>query len=55
MTLIIMLVVAVVVFALLWYGVGLLPVPAGLPWLRNVLYLLLILVAAYWLWTRFVH
>lgn len=54
MEVLITLVVAVLVFALLWYVISLIPFPAGFPpAIRSVLYILLLLVAAYWLWTRF--
>lgn len=55
MELIITLIVAIIVFALLWYAIGLLPVPAGMPWLKNLLYVLLVLVAVVWLWTHFMR
>lgn len=41
------LIVLILIFALLWYGIGL--IPAGPPFLKNVLYILLILVAVAYL------
>lgn len=54
MTLIITLIIAVIVFCLVWYAIGYVPVPSGLPWLKNVLYVLLLLAAAYFLYTKFI-
>jgi hypothetical protein len=53
MSLIIMLIIAAVVFALLWYAISF--VPATPPFLKNILYIALCLIAAVWLWTKFVH
>jgi len=39
--------VVVVVFCLLWWAIGLIPV--GPPFLKNVLYIVLIVVAVVWL------
>ncbi len=41
------LVVVVLVFCLLWWAIGL--IPGGPPFLKNVLYILLIVVAVVWL------
>lgn len=54
MSLIITLIVALVIFCLLWAAVGYVPTPAPFPWLRNVLYVVLLLVAAYFLYVKFV-
>jgi hypothetical protein len=53
MAILIPLIIAVLVFALLWYAIGLIPVPAGMPMLRSILYVLLIVVAVVWLWSHF--
>lgn len=52
---------AVVVFILLWVGIGILPLPKDPPdtakmsgVLRSVLYVLLIVAGVWWLWTRYV-
>lgn len=52
MSLLISLVVLVLVFALLWYAISLLPLPASPPF-RNILYVLLCVAAAVYLWSRF--
>lgn len=54
MEILITIVVAVLVFALLWYAIGLLPLPAGFPpFVKPALYIILILVACVFLWTKF--
>lgn len=53
MDILITLIVAVLVFALLWYVVGLLPDPPIRPTFKQILYILLILIAIVWLITRF--
>lgn len=54
MEVLITLVVAVLVFALAWWLISLLPLPANVPpAIRTVLYVLLIVIAIWWLWTRF--
>lgn len=51
---IITLIVAFIVFCLLWAAIQYIPAPAGFPsWFKSVLYVLLLLVAAWYLWTRF--
>jgi hypothetical protein len=49
MGLIIILLVAIVIFALLWYAIGIIPFPQPLANIRWVLYILLILIAVLWL------
>lgn len=53
MELIIVLLVAICIFALLWYAIGLVPFPPPLVNIRWVLYVLLILLAVLWLANRF--
>jgi len=53
MELLIILLVAVCVFALLWYAIGLIPFPPPLANIRWVLYIILILLAVIWLVQRF--
>lgn len=56
MSVIVMIVVAVLIFALLWYAIGLLPMPAGFPpFVKPVLYIILVLVAVWWLWSNFLR
>lgn len=49
------LVVALIVVALLYYVITIIPLPAQLRWLRAVLIVLLILALCVWLWQRFVQ
>jgi hypothetical protein len=49
----IVLLVAVIIFALIWYGIGVIPFPPPLVNVRWVLYVLLILIAVLWLANRF--
>jgi hypothetical protein len=47
------LLVAVIIFILLWWLISLLPLPASMPsGVKNVLYIILISGAIYWLVTR---
>lgn len=56
MELIIVIVVAVLIFALLWWLISILPLPASMPpTIRTLLYALLIVVAIIWLWSRFLR
>lgn len=56
MPLIIVLVVAVLIFCLLWYGISFIPLPANAPpFIKSVLYILLILVAVWWLYAHFMR
>lgn len=47
-------IIAIVIFCILWAAVGYVPTPAPLPWLKNILYLVLLLCAAYFLYVKFV-
>lgn len=50
-----MIIVVFVVFCLLWAAIGYIPTPPGFPsWFKNILYVLLLLLAAYFLYTKFV-
>jgi hypothetical protein len=53
LALLIVLIVAVIIFALLWYLVTIIPLPAPIANFRWVFYVLLILVAILWLADRF--
>jgi hypothetical protein len=47
------LLVAVIIFALLWYAIGLVPFPPPLANTKWLFYILLILLAVFWLVTRY--
>jgi hypothetical protein len=49
MSILLTILIAVIVFALLWYLIGLIPLPAPLANAKWVLYAVLIIVAVIWL------
>lgn len=50
----ILLIVAALIFCLVWWLISLLPLPAPVPpAIKTLLYVLLIIVAVWWLYTRF--
>jgi hypothetical protein len=53
LSLLITILVLCLVFSLLWYAIGLLPLPAPLAPVRSVLYIVLILVAVVYLLSNF--
>lgn len=53
MEILIVLLVAVLVFSLVWYLIGVIPFPPPLANIRWVLYAILVLIAIVWLWQRF--
>lgn len=56
MEMLITLVIAILVFALLWWLISILPLPATMPpVIRTILFVLLIIVAIVWLWSHFLR
>jgi hypothetical protein len=55
MSLFIQVIVMIVVFALLWGAIGYIPVPPAPAWAKPVLYVVLLLCTAYFLYTKFIH